>query len=96
MNTNERDWMYKRWFTGGIFNLNYEQGDEMFLDFAFSRLGIVSSLEILCPCNQCADQWSMKQDEVKKYLYYYELYYYYKLIKDFYNLNVLKFILLLI
>ena len=42
MNTHGREWMYKRWLGGGMFNPDYERGVEMFLDFTFSSMGNIS------------------------------------------------------
>lgn len=53
MDTNMRDWNYKMWLGGGIFNSNYEQGVNIFLDFVFLRPEMFGKLKILCPSNQC-------------------------------------------
>lgn len=42
----------------------------MFLDFAFSCTEIVNNFQIHCPCNVCANWWSMELDYDKQQLYY--------------------------
>ena len=70
MDSNDRNWMYRRWLGGGNLNPEFEHGVEMFLDFAFSQTSFVCNGQIVCPCNNCANRFSLERDFVKQHLYY--------------------------
>ena len=70
MDSPDRSWMYRRWLGGGNLNPEFELGVEMFLDFAFSQTAFVCNGQIVCPCNNCANRFSLERDFVKQHLYY--------------------------